>query len=152
MGVMNVDSTGRVETFDEKPANPRPLADDPSAVLASMGIYVFSRDALVRELALDAARDTQHDFGRDVIPAMLRAGSRVCAFRFRDYWRDIGTLDSYYDASLELLDETPALELDDPAWPIVGSSRSWVPVRTRRGESGARGAFVDSLAAPGAVI
>jgi len=149
MGVMSADSTGRVEAFDEKPEQPRALDDDPSAALVSMGIYVFSRDALFRELALDAARETQHDFGRDVIPSMLRAGARVFAFRFRDYWRDIGTIDAYYDASLDLLAQTPALDLDDPVWPIASLSRASSAIRISRGESGVRGVFVDSLAAPG---
>ena len=159
MGVMGIDPAGRVCSFDEKPAEPAAMPNRPDAALASMGIYVFSRQALRRELSVDAARDGQHDFGRDVIPSMVRAGARVFAFPFRDrsqeapgYWRDIGTLDSYFEAHMELLSAKPPLDLDAEGWPMPADDCRSGPLRVLRGESGARGLLVDSLVAAGSVL
>lgn len=125
-GVMSVDSRGRVMGFDEKPAQPRPLPGDPGRALASMGIYVFTRRALLERLSADALDPaSSHDFGRDVLPGMIAGGARVFAHAFRDprsgrqaYWRDVGTVDSYWQANMELLVEQPGLDLHDGSWPI----------------------------------
>jgi glucose-1-phosphate adenylyltransferase len=118
MGVVTTDASTRIRAFDEKPAVPSLLPGHTDLALASMGIYVFSRASLVRELG-SAARDREHDFGRDVIPAMVRGGARVFAYPFRDpgsgrpgYWRDVGTLDSYFDAHMEMLAGDPGIDLD----------------------------------------
>lgn len=124
-GVMSVDPTGWVSRFDEKPAQPTPLPDDPSTALASMGIYVFRRDVLLEWLGADAASaHSSHDFGKDILPRAVPKGG-VLALPFRDpctgrpaYWRDVGTLDSYWQANMELLDEQPAFDLYDTCWPL----------------------------------
>jgi glucose-1-phosphate adenylyltransferase len=124
-GVMRIDAAGRVLEFQEKPAVPAPSPHAPGTVLASMGIYAFSRRQLVALLRADAARArSSHDFGRDVVPAAVAAGGAV-AHVFRDptteraaYWRDVGTLDSYWGANMELLGEPPAFDLHDRRWPL----------------------------------
>jgi glucose-1-phosphate adenylyltransferase len=124
MGILEVDEDYQVTAFREKPANPKPLPSDPTKALASMGIYVFTTEKLVREIIYDAKRDTQHDFGRNIIPRMLKR-ERVFAYNFKDenkravrYWRDVGNVDTYYEANMELLQEKPIFDLYDEAWPI----------------------------------
>lgn len=124
LGVMQTDARGWVTRFDEKPAQPIPCPANPEVALASMGIYVFSRDFLARCLARDAADSTsRRDFGRNVVPAAL-GEARVLAHAFRDsrgepaYWRDVGTIDSYWRANMELLEDRPKLDLYDRRWPI----------------------------------
>ncbi len=123
-GVMAIDAGRRVQRFDEKPATPRPLPERPDRVLASMGIYVFRRSALIERLKTDALDpSSSRDFGRDVLPAMIRS-RRVYAHAFQDagmascYWRDVGTLDSYWQANMDLLADSPGLDLHDLSWPI----------------------------------
>ncbi len=117
MGVLAVDARWRVGAFEEKPSDPRAVPGRTDAALVSMGIYVFGRGVLLRELRARGGHGGDYDFGRDVIPAMVRRGARVHAFPFRDaagrprYWRDIGTLDSYYEASMDLADARAALNL-----------------------------------------
>jgi len=124
-GVMSVDPSGRVSRFDEKPSRPQSLREDPGTALASMGIYAFDPELLVDCLSRDAANPASvHDFGRDILPdAVGRIG--VSAYVFRDpstgraaYWRDVGTVDSYWQANMELLAEPPALDLYDQSWPL----------------------------------
>jgi glucose-1-phosphate adenylyltransferase len=120
MGILEVDERWRVGAFEEKPSDPRPLPGRPDAALASMGVYVFSREALLRELRAGNTRASGYDFGKDVIPAMVCHGARVHAFPFRDasgrprYWRDIGTLDSYYAASMDLVETRGAANFVAP--------------------------------------
>ncbi len=124
-GVMAVDAAGWVSRFEEKPERPTPLPGDPRTALASMGIYVFSRELLFDWLAADAANsESAHDFGKDVLPKGVRDG-RVLAHPFRDpctgrraYWRDVGTLDAYWRANMELLEENPEFDLYDECWPL----------------------------------
>jgi len=111
-GILATDETGRVTDFVEKPANP------PSN-LASMGIYVFSWEKVRRYLTEDAANEaSSHDFGKDVIPAMLGAGERLFTYSFEGYWRDVGTIDSLWEANMDLLEESSGLDLSDDAWRI----------------------------------
>jgi glucose-1-phosphate adenylyltransferase len=128
-GVMSIGVDGRVTSFNEKPAQPDPLPDDPSRALVSMGIYAFLSDSLYDFLRKDARRsDSTHDFGRDVIPSMLAGGARVYAHRYADscvnmvdgqpYWRDVGTVDAYWDANMDLTRVQPDLNMYDPQWPI----------------------------------
>jgi glucose-1-phosphate adenylyltransferase len=123
-GIMETDSRGWVARFDEKPSRPRPCHSNPDVALASMGIYVFNRDFLVSCLARDAADPaSRHDFGRNVVPSLVGT-ARVLAHRFRDprgapgYWRDVGTIDAYWRANMELLKDRPQLDLHDRRWPI----------------------------------
>jgi glucose-1-phosphate adenylyltransferase len=124
-GVVETDSADRVTGFIEKPAQAPPMPDRPGHFLASMGIYVFSAPLMYEILVQDATRqDSRHDFGTDIIPVMMPS-QRVYAFLFRDknrkkvpYWRDVGTLDAYYQANIDLIDVDPVLNLYDNSWPI----------------------------------
>jgi glucose-1-phosphate adenylyltransferase len=129
-GVLHVDRNWRVEQFEEKPKVPKPLPGNPEHALVSMGNYVFSRRVLVDALLADARRSTDHDFGRSIIPELV-PGGRVYAYDFTTnevpgvkpyeeagYWRDVGTIESYWDAHMDLLGESPAFDLDNRHWPI----------------------------------
>jgi len=124
-GIMHIDSQHRVLDFKEKPKNPDPMPDDPTRCLASMGIYVFNANFLFEQLCRDATQpDSHHDFGKNIIPSLLGTHS-VRAFPFRDkntghsrYWRDVGTLDAYYEANMDLVAVHPELNLYDQSWPI----------------------------------
>ena len=125
-GVVLTDGQDRVRGFVEKPAQADPLPDDPNHFLASMGIYVFTARPMYELLCQDAARpDSEHDFGKDIIPGMVETQQRVFAYRFRDknrkavpYWRDVGTLDAYFQANMDLVEVDPVLNLYDQDWPI----------------------------------
>jgi glucose-1-phosphate adenylyltransferase len=132
-GVLGVDPAGRVVRFDEKPAKPTPLPGDPRHALVSMGNYIFSRQPLVDALVADARRSTDHDFGRSIIPELVPTG-RVYAYDFQKnevsgvkpyeelaYWRDVGTIGSYWEAHMDLLGESPRFDLDNRLWPIRSS-------------------------------
>lgn len=124
-GIMHIDGQHRVLEFKEKPRHPDPMPDDPTRCLASMGIYVFNAGFLFEQLCRDATQtDSQHDFGRNIIPSLIGTHS-VRAFPFRDkntgdsrYWRDVGTLDAYYEANMDLVAVHPELNLYDESWPI----------------------------------
>ncbi len=130
-GILETDVHGRIIGWEEKPAEPRPIPGDPSRALSSMGNYIFHTDVLQDALAEDARRSTDHDFGRTIIPE-LYPYARVCAYDFHTnaipglrpteevgYWRDVGTIEAYWQASMDLLGELPALDLDNPRWPIL---------------------------------
>ena len=125
-GILETDASSRVTTFEEKPAEPR-------GTLGSMGIYVFSRETLVNVLLKDdqegggAAPTTRHDFGHDIIPAMLEREQRVYAYPFTGYWQDVGTLQSYWEAHMDLLNERPVFDLYDPTWVIHTRSEERPP-------------------------
>lgn len=136
-GVMAVDNDYRIVGFEEKPAEPEALPDDPDVCLASMGIYVFSMDYLREHLKRDSLNpESSHDFGHDIIPFGVKSGHRVWAYPFRnpargaeDYWRDVGTVDAYYEANQELLSEDPPLVLGDPDWPVLTYQAQAPPAR-----------------------
>ena len=136
-GVMAVDADYRIVGFQEKPANPKPTPDDPDMSLASMGIYVFSMAYLREHLGRDAAdSESSHDFGNDIIPHGVANGHRIWAYPFRnpaagvpDYWRDVGTVDAYHEANMELLSEDPPLVLGDPDWPVLTYQPQAPPAR-----------------------
>lgn len=129
-GILEVDENWRVVGFEEKPAQPKTIPGDPEHCLVNMGVYIFNTKELVRELCNDVKlSDSQHDFGKDIIPALVAQGE-VHAYPFRDsetlgpsYWRDIGTLDSYYDTAMELVSREPQFDLYDPKWVF----RAWQP-------------------------
>ena len=158
-GVMKVGDDRRVLEFNEKPAKPAAMPGKPGVALASMGIYVFSTDVLCRELIRDRKlTDSAHDFGRDIIPSMLDR-MRVFAFPFRDqqtgaqaYWRDVGTVDAFWQANLELIDVTPELNLYDSDWPIWTYQEQLPPAKFVFDDDGRRGNAVDSMVAGGCVV
>ncbi|MCO6411823.1 MAG: glucose-1-phosphate adenylyltransferase [Thiogranum sp.] len=160
-GVVSVDGDDRISRFEEKPESPPASAGEPGRALVSMGIYVFSRKMLLEVLKADHINpDSSHDFGRDILPAMIPGGGAF-AYRFGGpqgrvtpdrYWRDVGTIDAYYEANMALLDPVPPLDLYQKDWTIRTYQRQTPPARTVPGESGNEGVFVNSILAGGAVI
>src|SRR6185437_7290292 len=159
-GVMGVDASGRVLSFLEKPRDPPPMPGQPAQALASMGIYVFDTNVMYELLFLDAAKKehSAHDFGRDIIPAML-GGSRVFAYPFRDenrkqaaYWRDVGTLDAYFQTSMDLIQIDPILNLYDRDWPIHTYQPAMPPPKFVHTDPDRRGAAFNSIVCQGAII
>jgi glucose-1-phosphate adenylyltransferase len=160
-GVIAVDETWRITAFQEKPQEPAPIPGRPETALVNMGVYVFETEALVRALAADARRETRHDFGHDILPALVETG-RLHAYAFPDenkkarpYWRDIGTLDSYFEASMDLVAVEPEFNLYDKAWPIRTMARPLPPAKTvfAQEEPGGRlGIMLDSIVSPGVIV
>jgi glucose-1-phosphate adenylyltransferase len=165
-GVIETDPADprRIARFVEKPASTPGLPDDPNSFLASMGNYVFNADALVQALKKDAERlETKHDMGGDIIPYFVeRSDAAVYDFtandipgateRDRQYWRDVGTLDAYYDAHMDLISPMPAFNLYNNEWPIYTRQNIAPPAKLVRGASGAAGSACDSIVSSGAVI
>lgn len=158
-GIMEVDAENSIVEFAEKPLVPRPLPGRGSHALASMGIYVFNAEFLYRLLVADALDETStHDFGHDIIPSLI-GKARVRAFPFRDtetgrpgYWRDVGTLDSYYESNLELCKVTPALNLYDKDWPIWTCQEQLPPAKFVFDDDDRRGMALDSLVSAGCIV
>lgn len=159
-GVLEADEEGRVLGFEEKPADPKPLPNDPDMALASMGVYIFKRDVLYRALTEDGDdTESSHDFGRDVLPRLIKEG-RVYSFNFRDvnkgtakYWRDIGTLDAYYEANMDLVSAIPVFSLYDNEWPLRTNALQLPPAKFVTSGDGERmGIAIDSIVAPGCII
>ena len=158
-GVMSVDSDGRVIAFDEKPENPAPMPGRDGIALASMGIYVFEPEFLQEALRRDAADPSSaHDFGRDIIPKAIRSNS-VFAYAFEDvetkaqfYWRDVGTVDAYYNANMELVHVSPELNLYDRRWPIWTDQAQVPAAKFVLDDAGRRGMAVNSMVAGGCII
>ena len=162
LGVMAVDGAQRIIAFEEKPARPTPLLGKPGRALASMGIYAFNADFLIRELERDAGNPrSTHDFGKDLIPALVGL-ARVFAHRFetscvnmvgeRPYWRDVGTLDAYWEANLDLTHVVPELNLYDRAWPMLGRQPHRPPAKFVFDEANRRGIAIDSLVSGGCIV
>jgi len=157
-GVIQVDEGGQVIGFEEKPEEPKTIPGDPEGILASMGVYVFPTEILVRRLIEDARSDSTHDFGKDIIPAMIKK-DRVFAFDFRKgdrggmgYWRDVGTIDAYFEANMDLVSVTPQLNLYDPQWPIFTYQSSDPPAKTVLEEEGRMGTAINSILSNGCII
>lgn len=162
-GIMGVDAEGRVVRFVEKPEHPDPIPGRPELALASMGVYVFNAALLDSLLETDAEHaDSSHDFGKDIIPGCIDH-HRVMAHRFADscvntpsdgkpYWRDVGTLDAYWEANMELTKVSPELNLYDQLWPIWTYQEQLPPAKFVFDDDGRRGMAVDSLVADGVVI
>jgi glucose-1-phosphate adenylyltransferase len=140
-GVLSVDARGRVTDFNEKPARPTAMPGDPGHALVSMGNYLFNRVSLIDALVADARRSTEHDFGRSIIPELVPSG-RVFAYDFQGndvpgvkpyeepgYWRDVGTIDAYWQAHMDLLGEAPRFDLDNREWPIRSGLYPGPPAR-----------------------
>lgn len=158
-GVMAADGDNRVVDFQEKPVQPRPMPGRTDVALASMGIYVFNTEFLYRELIRDADDDaSEHDFGKNVIPHVIRT-SKVIAYPFRDeetgkqaYWRDVGTVDAFWEANLELIGVTPELNLYDAEWPIWTYQEQLPPAKFVFDDDDRRGMAVDSMVSGGCII
>ncbi len=164
-GIMQTGSEDRVVNFLEKPKTAEPMPGDAHHALGSMGIYVFNKRLLFELLFQDAAKaNSNHDFGKNIIPDMIDAGRRVCAHRFRDenrkavpYWRDVGTLDAYYQANMDLIAVEPVLNMYDATWPIRTLQPQLPPpkfVFTGEGPPGhaRRGEALDSIVCPGCIV
>lgn len=158
-GVCQVDSNGRIVAFHEKPSIPMPLPHDSGRCLASMGIYIFNTKFLYERLIADAdAPDSRHDFGANIVPSVIDR-YRVVAHPLKDpsgrnpYWRDVGTLDSFYTANMELVEIVPELNLYDQEWPILTYQEQLPPAKfVFNEEHDRRGEAVDSMVSGGCVI
>ena len=163
LGVMAVDLSGRITDFVEKPADPPAMPGNPDVALGSMGIYVFRTNFLVEELKRDAEMPgSQRDFGRDLIPDLVRRGNAF-AHRFSSscvrapseqeaYWRDVGTVDAYFDANIDLTAVVPALDLYDRDWPIWTYGEITPPAKFVHDEDGRRGMAIASLVSGGCIV
>lgn len=158
-GVMTVDEQHRVVAFDEKPANPQPMPGSDDTALASMGNYIFNTDFLFEQLHKDAANpDSSRDFGKDIIPSII-ANHAVYAYPFRDpltgkqpYWRDVGTIDAFWEANMELVSVEPELNLYDETWPILTYHRQLPSAKFIFQDVGREGKALDSVVSAGCVI
>ncbi|MBU6161590.1 MAG: glucose-1-phosphate adenylyltransferase [Myxococcales bacterium] len=164
-GIIEVDALGRMIGFDEKPRHPRAMPGRPDMALASMGNYIFRRKVLVDRIVEDAHReDTTHDFGKDVIPRMLAEGSHIQVYDFsqnpvpgmslaeRGYWRDVGTIDSYYQASMDLIAVSPVMNLYNRDWPIRTDFRNHPPAKFVHADLDRVGMATESLVCEGCII
>jgi glucose-1-phosphate adenylyltransferase len=162
-GVMAVDGNDRITEFVEKPANPPGIPGREDTALASMGIYVFNTDFLIEQLRRDAdTKDSRRDFGGDLIPYIVRHGKAV-AHRFsasciraaeeiEEYWRDVGTIDAYWEANIDLTDTVPKLNMYDRDWPIWTYSEITAPAKFVHDEDGRRGMAISSLVSGDCII
>jgi glucose-1-phosphate adenylyltransferase len=158
-GVMTVDENNNIQAFIEKPAHAESMPGKPGVVLASMGIYVFDTETLCEALIADSANEnSNHDFGRDIIPGLIGRGNSL-AFPFRDpkqgkqaYWRDVGTVDALWQANLELIGVSPELNLYDRDWPIWTYPEQLPPAKFVFDEDERRGVAIDSMVAGGCIV
>jgi len=158
LGVIEVDRDWRIIGFEEKPEEPKTIPGDPGGILASMGVYVFNTELLVKRLIEDARSDSTHDFGRDIIPSMIEK-DQLFAFDFRQgdrggvgYWRDVGTIDAYFEANMDLVSVTPQLNLYDPQWPILTYQSPNPPAKTVWAEDARVGTGLNSIISNGCII
>jgi glucose-1-phosphate adenylyltransferase len=162
LGVIQTDGSKKILGFQEKPKDPKTIPDKPEMIYGSMGIYVFKRTVLETELIEDAPKNTSHDFGKDILPQMIKKKRRVLAYNFIDenkkealFWRDIGTLDAYYEANMDLIQVTPIFNLYDKDWPIRTYQEQYPPVKTvfAGDEDPERiGLVLDSLISGGGIV
>ena len=162
-GVMHVDEHDTIKSFVEKPADPPGIPGQPDKALASMGIYVFNTDYLFDLLKRDAGlTDSSHDFGKDLIPWVVQNGKAV-AHRFSNscvrsaheaeaYWRDVGTIDAYWEANIDLTAVTPALDIYDTDWPIWTYAELTAPAKFVHDEEGRRGHAISSMVSGGCIV
>lgn len=162
-GVVKVDENEQIVEFMEKPANPASIPGNPEIAFASMGIYIFNADFLFQQLIRDAGtQGSSRDFGKDMLPSLV-GRSRLFAHRFADscvrsatqvepYWRDVGTLDAYWEANLDLTSVTPALDLYDPDWPIWTTQEQRPPAKFVFDDDDRRGVALDSVVGAGCIV
>ncbi|MFH1245702.1 MAG: glucose-1-phosphate adenylyltransferase [Candidatus Omnitrophota bacterium] len=164
LGILEVNEQNQVETFQEKPCNLSSVSAQKDFVSASMGIYVFNRQALIEALQEDAKiRESAHDFGRNIILQMIRQSKRVFAYNFEDpetkqpgYWRDVGDLDAYYETNMDLIKVTPQCNLYDKSWPVRTAQGQFPPAKTiwagEKDNEERIGRAINSLIANGCII
>jgi glucose-1-phosphate adenylyltransferase len=160
-GIIEVDEKFKVIGFEEKPANPKPLPSNPNQSLVSMGVYLFTTSAIIDELKLDALRSTAHDFGKNIIPDMMKTG-KLFAYNFKDenkkeakYWRDVGNIDGYWEANMDIVAVDPLFNLYDEQWPIRTYQRQHPPAKfvfAQEYEGGRMGVALDSIVCDGCII
>ena len=160
-GVMTLDKDSRITQFEEKPKNPTPTNGNPNSALVSMGIYIFKTETLLKVLKTDHAQTlSNHDFGHDIVPYLIDTG-KVVGYQFGGdqgrvspdrYWRDVGTIDSFYEANMDLLKPIPPLDLYQKDWPIRTYSGQYPPARTTPGSVGNEGISINSICSSGTVI
>lgn len=162
-GIVGIDAARRVTSFVEKPVHPPTIPGQPGRSLASMGIYIFNAAFLYEHLIRDSdCADSSHDFGKDLIPHIVRQGCRVYAHDFRNscvndaagrpYWRDVGTVDAFWEANLDLVRVTPDLNLYDPDWPVWTYQEQLPPAKVVFDDDDRRGTLLDSSVAGGCII
>jgi glucose-1-phosphate adenylyltransferase len=160
-GIMGVDDDWRIIDFEEKPKEPRTMPGNPEQCLASMGIYIFNTEEMIEELKMDAGKASAHDFGKDIIPAMLKTG-KLYAYNFKDenkkaakYWRDVGTIDAYWEANMDLASVDPLLNLYDREWPMRTYQQQNPPAKfvfAQEYKGGRLGIALDSVVCDGCII
>ena len=160
-GVIEVEDNCRIVGFEEKPKQPKPIPGRPDMAFASMGVYLFNTKKILEHLRFDALQDTSHDFGKNIIPEMMRT-SKVCAYNFIDenkkaakYWRDVGTIDAYWEANRDLVSVDPLLNLYDNAWPMRTYQSQNPPAKfvfAQEKKGGRLGTALDSIVAHGCIL
>lgn len=159
-GIIGIDDDARIIDWEEKPANPKPVPGKPDTSLVSMGVYIFNTEVLVKNVIADAKDpSSSHDFGKDVVPRMIR-NHRVYCHSFREannpssrYWRDIGTLDAYWEANMDLCDVNPQCNLYDPQWPIRTYQHQVPPARiVASDEDNRNGEVINSIISGGCLV
>ncbi|HXW68142.1 MAG TPA: glucose-1-phosphate adenylyltransferase [Dissulfurispiraceae bacterium] len=161
LGVMEVDEDWRIIGFEEKPEQPRTIPQNPDQCMASMGVYLFNTEMIIEELKRDAALSTAHDFGKDIIPDLLKKGG-LFAYNFKDenkkaakYWRDVGTIDAYWEANMDLCSVDPLLNLYDNTWPARTRQVQSPPAKfvfAQEYKGGRLGIALDSIVCDGCII
>ena len=159
-GVVELDAAGRIVGWEEKPASPKPSPHNPDKCHVSMGIYCFNRDLLINCLMADAEDpQSSHDFGKDVVPNLIRSNRRVYSYNFVDenrkeaqYWRDIGTIEAYYEANMDLIAVSPVFNLYDKAWPLRTYQRQYPPAKFVFADQERMGIALDSIVSMGSIV
>jgi glucose-1-phosphate adenylyltransferase len=161
LGVVEVDKNNRIRGFEEKPDKPKTVIGQPESIYASMGIYLFKKDPLREELEEDANKETDHDFGKNIIPQMLKKSRKIFVYNFVDkkgeplYWRDIGTRDAYYQANMDLIKPNCQFDLFDKNWPIRTYQEQFPPVKAEyfgKEKKVCVNSIVNSLVSSGCII
>lgn len=160
-GVIAVEDKCRIVGFEEKPRQPKAIPGKPDMAFASMGVYLFNTKKILEHLRFDALQDTSHDFGKNIIPEMMKT-SKVCAYNFIDknkkaakYWRDVGTMDAYWEANRDLVSVDPLLNLYDNAWPMRTYQAQNPPAKfvfAQEEKGGRLGTALDSIVAHGCIL
>ncbi len=163
-GIVEVDPNFKVHGFEEKPNTPKTIPDDSKKAYVSMGIYIFSKEFLITSLIEDAKdKSSNHDFGRNIVPLAIKNGAKVYAYNFKDenkkeakYWRDIGSIDAYFEANIDLISVSPIFNLYDKDWPIRTYQEQYPPAKfvfaQTDKEGGRRGIALDSLISHGSIL
>lgn len=164
-GIMEVDENWRLVSFTEKPKDPKTIPGDPNMCLASMGNYIFNKNILVDALFKDACQEnTKHDFGKNIIPSLLKEGKKIFVYNFKDnafpgisdsekgYWRDVGNIDAYWQANMDLLDYCPELNLYSKEWPLRTFNYNYPPAKFIWQEHDRVGKATNSMVSEGCII